>query len=195
MARTAIDYVINVLNNDIESKYDYIYIVPVGITYLHREMFRSDVSVRINEAIKIDKNLLNNYNININNIDKDKTYSMAKQITNKLYKSIFDSTISSPDWHTICLSHLSRQVAFPESSNPREGIFCAQYVNLTQQFCQTFVDHKQDKDVQNCINALDKYWKLMYYHGLKDNRIFELQKNTSKLSIIARFVLFCLCKL
>ena len=139
VARTAIDYVIKALNTD-SMKYKYIYIVPLGVTYLHRDMFRSDVSVRINDPIKIDKELLIKYNIdtnaknNDNEQERDIKYKMAKEVTNNLYDVILDSTISSPDWHTICLSHLARQIAFPESSSPRIGVFCAQYVDLTRKF-------------------------------------------------------------
>ena len=179
VARTAIDYVVNAINGRIDSKYKYIHIVPVGITYLHREMFRSDVSVRINDPIKIDRALLEKHGVQIgvNDDDRDAKYAMAKQITEDLFQSILDSTLSAPDWHTICLSHLSRQIAFPNSSSPRMGTFCAQYIDLTRKFNKVFVENREDKQIKECFDALDKYWRLLYFYGLKDNRIYEMQQN------------------
>eukprot|EP01083_Nonionella_stella_P038498 104772_1 len=190
VARTAIDYVVSVLKGDIISEYDYIYIVPVGITYLHRAKFRSVVSVRINSPLKIDKAFLDQYTIeNVQNIDRDTKYEITEDITSRLYQTILHSTISSTDWHTICLSHLSRQIAFPESSSPRMGTFCAQYVDLTRQFNKIFIENKNiNKYVDGTLDALDKYWRLLYAHGLKDNRIFQMQHNLSKLSIACRLM-------
>lgn len=185
----AIDYVIAALNGEVDTKYDYIHIVPVAITYLHREMLRSDVSVRINVPIKIDRALLEEHGLNITHkTNQDKRYEMAKAVTSKLFQSISDSTISSPEWHSLCLSHLARQVAFPESSSPRLGSFLAQYVDLTRKFNEVVVRNKENENVRQCVAALDSYWKLLYRHGLKDNRVLEMQRKTSRVSIVLRLI-------
>merc|ERR1712048_514381 len=122
--------------------------------------------------------------------DKDVKYKMAQQITKTLYQSILDSTLSSPDWHSICLSHLARQIAFNESSSPRMGIFCAQYIDLTRKFLKIFTEHKEDEQIKQCMDALNTYWRLLYCYGLKDNRILELQQraDANLISLVLRIL-------
>ena len=132
-----------------DSKFDFLNILPVGITYLHREMFRSNVSVRIGDPIRIDYNFITKTvgmrDFDVNNcLTNDERYQVSKYVTKILSQRMFQLVISVPHWHTIVLSHLARQIAFPQSSSARYGTHLVNYIDITRQFSIVFAQ-KQDK--------------------------------------------------
>ena len=68
------------------------------------------------------------------------------------------------------------------------GTFCCQYIDLTRKFTKILVNHKEKENVTRAIKSLDAYWKLLYLHGLKDNRVLEMERKTSRMSIVLRLL-------
>eukprot|EP01084_Bolivina_argentea_P023003 42806_1 len=179
LARIAINFI---LQNPSKS----INILPVGMTYLHREKFRSSVGVRIGEPIILNLDTLkqkkqsliqNETKSNEDSelsLNSDEIYKIGQNITTELTNKISDLVISSPDWHMLCISHLARSIMFPESNSPRNGTFLTYYIDLSRQFNNVFRDNSDDKLVENCYSELNAYWKVLWLKGLKDYRIFEL---------------------
>lgn len=187
-------------------------ILPVGLTYLHREKFRSSIAVRIGKPILLNIDILKQKKAALFTDDADQNqikaedeketlsmtadqvYQIGKNINNELTERFTDLVISSPNWHMIALSHLARQVAFPQSSSPRKGTFLTHYVDLTRQFNNIFKgnSNKNDEIVTKAYNELDSYWNVLWKYGLKDNRILELTSYKSwfykKCSYFNRFI-------
>ena len=199
LARIAVNFI---LKNQSKS----VNIVPVGMTYLHREKFRSSVAVRIGKPILINIDILKQkkqklFPDNVNtktSMTTDEIYQIGKDINDELIERFKNLVISSPDWNMLALSHLARQIAFPQSSSPRHGTFLTHYVDLTRQFNIVFKDNlsKTDEFVSKSYTELDAYWKILWKNGLKDNRILELtnykRNDTSwiykKCSYLMRFI-------
>lgn len=168
--RMAIDFVIDQhkkqsSSNDIH--FNFINVLPVGITYLHREMFRSSVSITFDIPIKIDKELLIQYGYDFEHLEtvdensgnssaadleeenNNLRHEIAGKLTSILQSRMNQMIISSTDWHIICLSHLARQISYPMSSSPRKGSTLAEYVRLTRKFCDVFNQCKNENDGKN----------------------------------------------
>ena len=132
------------INLLLQHQHKSVYIVPVGMTYLHREKFRSSAAVRIGQPMLLNIHVIKHkikqlsLDIDIENaklsMSTDDIYKIGKNITNELRERVKDLVISSPDWHTLALSHLARSIIFPESSSPQKGTFLTYTIDLTRQF-------------------------------------------------------------
>ncbi|ETO14755.1 acyltransferase domain protein [Reticulomyxa filosa] len=117
------------INNN--NEFDYINIVPYGLNYLHRDMFRSPICVLIGDPIRIDKQTLKLYGLDLDSdlihtlqhssnskAWEDLKFQASKAITLQLRQSFDLTTVHAPNWNLICLAHLARDLAFPLLSVP-----------------------------------------------------------------------------
>lgn len=168
----------------------YIYL---GLNYLHREMFRSSLLIKVDDIIKVNKELINKllsnkgYKISFSDLSKYENRKIKYEISDEIVKIVerrYNNLILHADnWELIYVSHLARQISFPDSSNARMGIHIGHCIDLTIQFNNIFKTNKESE----CYNMLKEYYNLLYKNGLKDARI--RQNNVSSLQLIYKILI------
>ncbi|CAM9682232.1 unnamed protein product, partial [Phaeothamnion confervicola] len=104
-------------------------IVAMGITYLHREKFRSDVGVAFNEPIRLraaDYPELTG--------GKGGEGAAAKQIMARVARDLRRSSITAPTWEVARAAHAARRLYAPLGTR----ISLHQHIVLTQRFVAVF---------------------------------------------------------
>ena len=82
-------------------------ILPTGITFTHREKFRSDVVIMYGEPIVVDKTW-------VNNPKRFPTHEDAvKELTRQISDSMLARTINCPDWETTQVALTAARVHRP----------------------------------------------------------------------------------
>lgn len=137
-----------------KSVFKHVYILPVGLTYTHRERYRSCYSLRIGHALRIDIPYIQNMGILTTKIDTDiineptadEIYQVSRQITDDIRLCFDDLVISASNWDQISIAHLAREIIFPCSSfpiNPQDGtlFYFSQYIDIARQFNNVFNEY------------------------------------------------------
>ncbi|KAI8054319.1 hypothetical protein BDF22DRAFT_775092 [Syncephalis plumigaleata] len=84
-------------------------IIPSGITYVHKQKWRSMVIIHFGRPIDVSSHLIE--------FKTDKR-SAVKRLTRDLDKELRKVTINAPDWDTMHASEIAYTLLIPEDANP-----------------------------------------------------------------------------
>ena len=102
-----------------------VHVVPVGLTYTHREKFRSDLCMRYCAPIRVDAALLAAHTAADGTED---AYGAAKAITVRLNDALSGVTINAPTWEVMRLAIAAARLHQPYGTDLTLG----QYLRPTE---------------------------------------------------------------
>ncbi len=134
-------------------------IVPVGLNYMHRHRFGSQVLVEYGDPIVIG--------------DKWKARHQAderaavRELTDQLTEALEAVTLNAPDWRTLRFAQITRRLYKPSSAvlSPR------QYVELNRRFIKGWEDLQDDPGLLAFRDAAEEYQAQLDLLGLKDYQL------------------------
>lgn len=141
-------------------------IAPVGITYTHREKFRSSVLLRFSEPIVVDRSWLPPDSMT-DPMERDEYFrKRSKEITEKIGEALIKTTIHSPDFETGRLAMTATRVLLPLGTN----ISLDEYISLIRQWVHVLKDEKEERIAQ-ARNAIHSYQAILDEKRVKDERV------------------------
>lgn len=100
-------------------------LVPVGLTYTHREKFRSDVCIRYLPPLRVDAPRLEAYRSEDGSLD---SYAAARGITQELSAALESITINAPTWDAMRLAITAARLHQPAGTQ----MTLSQYTSLVR---------------------------------------------------------------
>lgn len=150
-----------------------LYVVPVGLTYLHRQRFRSQALVSFGEAIEIDAAWIERY--------QEEQKAAVKDLTEEIEQRIRLLTINTPDWDVMRLMHIARRLYRPD----KVKLSLQEYTELTRRFAEGFARAAEEPQVQAIRTELESYQARLDSLGLRDH---DLRKDPGIFEIFSRIM-------
>lgn len=148
-------------------------IVPVGLTYLHRHRFRSQVLIHFGEAIEVDQSWQDRH--------KEDAKQASRELTDHLEEELRSLTLNAPNWHIMRMLHTARRLYKPDDVRlDLEG-----YTELTRRFSEGYERNQDDPQIQAIMKQLEDYQNHLDYLGLRDH---DLRKDYRWSDIFSRLM-------
>ncbi len=148
-------------------------IVPVGLTYLHRQRFRTQALVHFGEAIPIDEAWIARH--------QAAPKEAVKELTEEIEQRMRMLTINTPDWDVMRLMHIARRLYRPD----KVRLSLREYTELTRRFAEGFARAGHEPQVQAVRAELEAYQARLDSLGLRDH---DLRKDPGPFEIFARLL-------
>ncbi len=129
-------------------------IVPVGLTYMHRKSFRSQVLVQFGPSIAVDGPWIERW--------AEDQREAAKALTSELESGIRALTINAPDWETLRVLDGVRRMYQPQD------IGMADRVELARRFCDAYADLKAEAPIREVFTEVKQYLDALEDLGIDD---------------------------
>ncbi len=139
-------------------------IVPVGLNYIHRHRFRSQVMIEFGEAIVIDRHWATQY--------RNDNPGTVRKLTDHLANALLNVTLNAPDWNTLRFVQTARRLYKPKTADLTPG----QYVELNRRFVERYVELQDDPELQAFRKRTEDYQARLDMLGLKD---YQLRQSVS----------------
>lgn len=131
-----------------------IYMVPTGLTYVHKRHFRSQVLVQYGEPIRIQADRIAAW--------REDPRAAAKALTDRVEAEIRELTINAPDWETLRVLHAVRRMYQPRH------VPMHQRVELARRFCALYPTVSDQPDVRSLYTDVQGFMKRLADAGLSD---------------------------
>ncbi|QSL65164.1 hypothetical protein MERGE_002469 [Pneumocystis wakefieldiae] len=170
----ALQYKYNMFNHRekpsrIFDKLNDVTLLPVGITYLEKSKYRSNVIVTYGTPIHIGM-----YKDDFLIEPKNTVKKLTKAIQERLWKI----TINAENWDILRISEFSRNILFGDNKN----INAKDYVSITQSFINIFELRRLDthNDISDLYNILEKELKALKLSSIEAVDIINLHTISRK---------------
>ncbi|KAG4304359.1 hypothetical protein PORY_002334 [Pneumocystis oryctolagi] len=165
----ALQYKYNMFNyntslSQIPDKLNDLILLPVGITYLEKFKYRSNIIVTYGMPIDIGL-----YKDEFLEDPKDS----VKKLTDLMKEKLWKITINATDWDVLRISELSRCILFGDNKN----MSAENYILITQSFINMFELHRSNekrKDILELYNILGNESKALKLACIEVNDIINL---------------------
>jgi len=134
-------------------------IVPVGLNYIHRHRFRSQVLIEFGQPIEISEKWIRDH-------QKDERETV-QQLTEYLAQALRNVTLNAPDWRTLRFVQTARRLYKPSSAELTPG----QYVELSRRFVDRYINAIDDPEMQSFRDEVEDYQSRLEMLGLKDYQL------------------------
>ncbi len=134
-------------------------IVPCGLNYIHRHLFRSQVLIEFGEPIEIDDEWLARY--------REDEQETVRELTDHLAQALRNVTLNAPDWRTLRIIQTARRLYKPSSTE----LTPAEYVELNRRFVEGYVADLDDPELIALSRELEDYQAKLDMLGLKDHQL------------------------
>jgi len=134
-------------------------LVPVGLNYINRHRFRSQVLIEFGEPIAIDDAWLADFRA-----DEDAT---VRRLTDRLAKSLAEVTLNAPDWRTLRFVQAARRLYKPDRVNLTPG----QYVELNRRFVEAYMRAGDDAEMRRFRDDVEEYEAHLELLGFRDHQL------------------------
>jgi len=156
-------------------------IVPVSLTYMNRNRFRTNVLVEFGPPLMVEST----------ETDVEKQFEQAKVITSSLQQTLESMTINAPDWATLKLIETARSIYTPDDV----VLSPVDHIKLMQRFITGYMtaSQKDATGVESLRREIENYRLKLEALGLSDNDVKPHSKtklNTDKGSIILNLLLW-----
>ncbi|ORX96575.1 hypothetical protein K493DRAFT_259518 [Basidiobolus meristosporus CBS 931.73] len=136
-------------------------IVPVGITYTHKQKWRSAAIVHYGDPVDIEP-FLDGF--------KENPKATVKQLTLAIHEALADITVNALTWDTFNQAHLARKILFPD-----EDSYLPDYVRVSQSFVDLFEKLESDPETKLVRELLAEYDEALKLLGVNDSSIHKYQ--------------------
>ncbi len=148
-------------------------IVPVGLTYLHRHRFRSQVLLNFGEGIKMDETWQKSY--------QEKPKDTVRELTDDLDVRMRALTINAPNWDVLRLMDTARRLYKPHGVH----LDLASYAELTRRLSEGYLRAESEPVMQAMKEQVEAYQTRLDALGLEDH---HLRKDIPIGSLFARLL-------
>lgn len=142
-------------------------IVPVGLFYVHRHRFGSQVLIEFGQPVVVGDDWSARY--------RDDEQRAIRELTDELAEALKTVTLNAPDWGTIRFAQITRRLYKPSTA----VLTAKQYVELNRRFISGWEDLQGDPDLAAFRDAAEDYQARLDMLGLRD---YQLR---SKISLAA----------
>lgn len=149
-----------------------LFIVPVGLTYLHRQRFRSQVLLHFGDPIPIDEEWCTAY--------KNEPKETVQKLTQELDSNLRALTVNAPDWDTLRLLHTARRLYKPK----RVRLDLETYSELMRRFSEGYQKARNQPEVQMLREQLEGYQERLSQLGIQDH---DLRRDVGWFRLTWRF--------
>jgi len=146
-------------------------IIPVGLNYMHRHRFRSQVLIEFGEPIVVGAEWAQKF--------RDDERAAVAELTELLAASLRAVTLNAPDWTTLKRAQIARRLYKPSSVE----LTPQQYVELNRRFVEAYLRVADDPDMRAFQDAAENYQARLDMLGLKD---YQLRQEISQPDAIRR---------
>ncbi|KTW31684.1 uncharacterized protein T551_00945 [Pneumocystis jirovecii RU7] len=171
----ALQYKYNIFDHNIQlqkkpNKLNNLILLPVGITYLEKFKYRSNVIVTYGSPINIclyEDNFLEDPKNNV------------KKLTNLIKERLYEITINATNWNVLKVSELSRSILFSENKNMN----LKNHILITQSLINIFESRQlniENQDTSDLYNILENELKALASMHIEVNDIINLYKVSRK---------------
>jgi len=151
-------------------------IVPIGLTYVHRKSFRSQVLVQYGAPIEVDAPWVERHHAD--------SREAAGALTAQIEAGIRALTINAPDWETLRVLDGVRRLYQPEN------VAMADRVELSRRFCNAYLDLAEDPRVVELFGHMKAYLDELDDLGLDDRDLREGVRPAKAFRNLLRLLLF-----
>lgn len=158
-------------------------IVPVGLNYVHRHRFGSQVLIEFGDPIVVGDEWVTRY--------RDDAKAAVRELTSALTGALKAVTLNAPDWRTLRFAQVTRRLYKPSSA----ALTPQQYVELNRRFIQGWGDLQHDPELAEFRRDAEDYQAHLDMLGLRDYQLrteISLAEATRKIVERALFVLLLL---
>jgi glycerol-3-phosphate O-acyltransferase/dihydroxyacetone phosphate acyltransferase len=149
-----------------------VHVIPIGLTYTHREKFRSDVLVDVGEPIVVSTKDLPPNSVTSPEERSNAVRERARTLTEQMIKSLSNLTIDSPDFETTRLAMTATRLLTPMGTllTLREHIaILREWVNILSTVSQN------ETKLRPLWDALKTYQDALDEKKIKDERVRRFQ--------------------
>jgi glycerol-3-phosphate O-acyltransferase/dihydroxyacetone phosphate acyltransferase len=141
-------------------------VAPVGITYTHREKFRSSVLLDYCKPIIVDKSWLPDDSVT-NQEEREKHFrERAYKLTELINDALKNATVHSPDFETSRLAMTATRVLLPLGTQ----LSLNEYFKLLRLWVNV-LQNKEDPKITTIREAIHNYQALLDEKRVKDERV------------------------
>lgn len=151
-------------------------IVPCGLSYFHRQRFRSRAVIEYGEPIIVDSEMGREY-------EKDPRGSVSK-LLKKVTDSLYAVTENAPDYETLMAIQAARRLYKPVRNNKNLSLSAVCQIN--RNLLLGYSKFKDDPRIVNLKSSVQTYNRQLFSLGLKDHHVMELK--TGPLNILRTFM-------
>jgi len=134
-------------------------IVPVGLNYIHRHRFRSQVLIQLGTPIAINDEWLRKFH--------EDEQTAVVELTEQLAAALRDVTVNTPDWRTLRFIQSARRLYKPSSVQ----LSPQQYVELNRRFASEYIKDRDNPELQLLTADVENYQARLDLLGLKDHQL------------------------
>ncbi len=151
-------------------------IVPVGLTYMHRKSFRSQVLVQYGPPIDVDADWVEHWN-------RDER-GAAGELTTDIESAMRALTVNAPDWETLRVLDGVRRLYQPKN------VAMADRVELARRFCIGYEQHAEHPKIIELVAKMRIYLDDLDDLGLDDRDLITGLRPGRALASILRLMFF-----
>jgi len=133
--------------------------IPVGLNYIHRHRFRSQVLIEFGEPIVIDDEWIRSYKL-------DERQAVRK-LTEHLAEALTGVTLNAPDWRTLRIIQTIRRLYKPAKVN----LSPSDYIELNRRFVERYLQDIHEPELQALSLEIEDYQARLDMLGLKDHQL------------------------
>lgn len=134
-------------------------IIPVGLNYIHRHRFRSQVLIEFGEPIVIDDDWIQRYKL-----DERQT---VRKLTDHLAEALTSVTLNAPDWRTLRIIQTVRRLYKPA----KVTLTPSEYIELNRRFVERYLQDIHEPELQALSLEVEDYQARLDMLGLKDHQL------------------------
>lgn len=149
-------------------------LLPVGLNYINRHRFRSQVLIEFGEPILIDDSWVAEF--------RDDAEATVDRLTDLLGRSLKAVTLNAPDWRTLRFVQAARRLYKPD----KVTLTPKQYVELNRRFVEAYLRARQDPVMRRFRDDVEEYEAHLAILGLRDHQL----RKPIRLSAVSRRILF-----
>ena len=150
-----------------------LWIVPVGLTYMHRQRVRSQCLIQFDEPIAIDEAWMERY--------KEAPKETVRALTSLLDLRLRGVTLNAPDWETMRILHTARRLYKPD----RAHLSLEEYAELTRRFAEGYLRVSDKPEVQALREHLADYQSHLDSLQIRDH---DLRKDAPPLRVFGKIL-------
>jgi 1-acyl-sn-glycerol-3-phosphate acyltransferase len=149
-------------------------IVPVGLFYVHRHRFGSQVLVEFGHPMTVDDGWTVRY--------RDDEQTTVRELTDELAEALKGVTLNAPDWRTVRFAQITRRLYIPTSA----VLTAQQYVELNRRFIDGWENFRGNPELESFRVAAEDYQARLDMLGLKD---YQLRSKISPVKAIRKILM------
>ncbi|KAI9353253.1 hypothetical protein DFJ73DRAFT_828809 [Zopfochytrium polystomum] len=137
-------------------------IVPCGLNYFHADKFRSRAVIEFGDPMEIAPELVEGYKKG----GADKRAAVAK-LLDLVLLGIKSVIVRAPDYDSLMVIQATRRLYKP----PQRKLSIEKTLVLTKRFAEAFEQLKDEPSIQDLIQRVKQYNKLLAYYGIRDHQV------------------------